>query len=603
MNGWMNRILRIDLSKDKFLVEKIPKKVYHEFIGGKGLGAYFFYKEIKNKIDPLGPENKLIFTVGPAIATPYPTSGRYYLFFKSPLTGICGNSSSGGTAAERIKRCGYDAIIIEGISPRKTYLIITENGVEFKPADNIWGKDTFETEKIIKDDFGREESSVLTIGPAGENLVKYAMIVNDKWRCAGRCGPGAVMGSKKLKAILFNGYKDVEVNDPDRFYELTKKHISHKVLDNKMLMDTYRAYGTPIIYPNLAEEGAIPTRYFHKGYFDGWEKIGPNAIEDRLEIKNQSCGSCPIACGRLSEVKDGKYKGLRLEGPEHELLYSFGSTFDIDDLNFIAFCNDYADRMGIDSISTAHSIALAIDAYRMGKFDPGFELNYGDPECVIRLMRMISTREGVGNILAEDLSTIEKKFGMEGHAIKVKNLGVGGYDPRVMKGVALSYMVNDRGGCYQKASMYMVELFELGDCLSYDDEKVYSLIEREDLFTILDSFPTCKFYQDSMDIKDCVEVLNALTGEEYDEEELLTISNRIQSLLRLWNVREGITREDDHLSKRCYEEPVPDGPAEGAVSDRKEEDRWLDIYYDKRGWDKDGKPDEKSLEEFMRDMR
>lgn len=603
MNGWMNRILRIDLSKNKFLVEKIPKKVYHEFIGGKGLGAYFFYKEIKNKIDPLGPENKLIFTVGPAAATPYPTSGRYYLFFKSPLTGICGNSNSGGTVAERMKRCGYDGVIIEGISPRKAYLVITEDGVEFKPADDVWGKDAFETEKIIKDDFGREESSVLTIGPAGENLVKYAMIVNDKWRCAGRCGPGAVMGSKKLKAILFNGYKDVEVNDPERFYELAKEHIRRKVVNNKMLMDTYRDYGTPIVYESLANEGAMPVRNFHKGYFDGWENIGADPIKERLEIKNQSCGSCAIACGRLSEVREGKYRGLKLEGPEHELLYSFGGMFEIDDLDYIAFCNDYADRMGIDCESVAHSIALAIDAYQMGKFDPGFELKYKDQECVIRLMKMIPTREGVGDLLAEDLSTIEKKFGMEGHAFKVKNLGVGGYDPRVMKGVAMSYMVNERGGCYQKATMFQTELYDLGDCLSYDDEKVDYLIDRENLSVILDSFVTCKFYQDAMDMKDCVEVLNALTGEEYDEEELLTISDRVESLLRLWNIHEGITREDDHLSKRCYEEPVPDGPAKGAVADRGEEDRWLDIYYERRGWDKDGRPDEESLEEFMEDMR
>ncbi|VUT24416.1 MAG: Tungsten-containing aldehyde ferredoxin oxidoreductase [Candidatus Methanolliviera sp. GoM_oil] len=596
--GYMNRILRIDLSKNKFSTEKLPKKIYREFIGGKGLGAYLFYKEIKNRIDPLGPENKLIFTVGPATGTPYPTSGRYCLFYKSPLTGICANSNSGGTAAERMKRCGYDAFIIEGIAERETYLIITEDGVEFRSAADLWGKDAFETEEIIKKDLGREESTVLTIGPAGENLVKYAMIVNDKWRCAGRCGPGAVMGSKKLKAIVFNGYKDVEAHDPDRFYELSKEKIEES-LKNITLWDSYHKYGTPVHYDNLAAEGGIPVRGFSEGYFDGWEKVGPDAIEEHLSVRHQACGSCPISCARLSRVREGKYAGLEIEGPEHELLFSFGSNFNIPDLGFIAACNDYADRMGMDCESVSHAIAFAIDAYNLGKLDPGFELKYEDQECVWKLMKMVTTRTGIGDLLAEDLRTMEKKLGMEGHAMQIKNLGFGGYEPRVMKGVALSYMVNERGGCYQKASMYLVDLFEMADPLSHDDEKFDLFVEREDIFTIADCFMLCKFIQDSLDMEDCADALKFLTGEEYEVEELMEISNRIQSILRLWNVHEGMSRKDDYLPKRCYEEPIPNGPAEGAIADREEDDRWLDMYYEHRGWDKDGRPDEKNLEEFL----
>jgi len=590
----MDGILRIDLSKNKFSIEKLSKKIYHEFIGGKGLGAYLFCKEVKNGIDPLGPENKLIFTTGPATGTPFPTSGRYCLFFKSPLTAICGVCTSGGTAAERMKRCGYDAVIVEGRAERGSYLIVTESGVEFRSATDIWGKDALETEEIIKEDFGREEVTILTIGPAGENLVKYAMIVNDKWRCAGRCGPGAVMGSKNLKAILFNGYKDVEAHDPDQFYELAKEQIE-KILKNTIIMDSYRKYGTPVHMGNLAAEGALPTRYFHKGYFDEYEKINADAIEDRLTVRHLACGSCPIACGRLSRIKEGKYAGLELAGPEYEILYSFGSNLEIPDLEFIAACNDYSDRMGMDCESASHAIALAIDAYRMGKFDPGFELKYGDRECVMRLLKMISTRTGVGDLLAEDLRTVEKGLKMEGHAIQVKNLGVGGYDPRVMKGIALSYMVNERGGCYQKASMFMVDLFELADPMSYDDEKVDLLIGREDLFTIMDSFVLCRFLGDAFDMENCAKVLEVLTGEAYGAEELTKISRRIQSILRLWDVREGIDRKDDHLPKRCYEEPVPDGPAKGAVANREEEDRWLDMYYEKRGWDENGRPREEIL--------
>ena len=590
----MDGILRIDLSRKKFSIEKLSKKIYHEFIGGKGLGAYLFYKEVKNGIDPLGPENKLIFTTGPATGTPFPTSGRYCLFFKSPLTAICGVCTSGGTAAERMKRCGYDAVIVEGRAERGSYLIVTESGVEFRSATDIWGKDALETEEIIKEDFGREEVTILTIGPAGENLVKYAMIVNDKWRCAGRCGPGAVMGSKNLKAILFNGYKDVEAHDPDQFYELAKEQIE-EILKNTMIMDSYHKYGTPVHMDNLADEGALPTRGFHKGYFDEYEKINAEAIEEHLTVRHLACGSCPIACGRLSRIKEGKYAGLELAGPEYEILYSFGSNLEIPDLEFISACNDYSDRMGMDCESASHAIALAIDAYQMGKFDPGFELKYGDRECVMRLLKMISTRTGVGDLLAEDLRTVEKGLKMEDHAIQVKNLGVGGYDPRVMKGTALSYMVNERGGCYQKGFMIMVDLFELADPMSYDDEKVDLLIEREDLSIIMDSFVICRFFGDSFDMEDCAKALEVLTGEAYGAEELTKISRRIQSILRLWDVREGIDRKDDYLPKRCYEEPVPDGPAKGAVANREEEDRWLDMYYEKRGWDENGRPREEIL--------
>ena len=365
MKGFFNKILRINVKTRTSQEEMIPDSVYETYLGGKGLGAYLLMKENPPGVDPLSSQNKLIFSVGPVTDSRIYGSCRHGVFTKSPQTGIFSESYSGGKLAEPISRTGYDAFILEGASSEPVWIEISDQGVTFHNAKDLWGKDTYFTEEEVNKKVNRKGSGTVVIGPAGENLVRYAVIENDYWRSLGRTGVGAVMGSKKVKAIAFHGEKKREVAYPDRLDQFAKETLE-RGKDNPGAQ-AYRRLGTPMLVAMNNAVGGFPSKYWHLGTFEGWEKISAESLIERCQVRPTACLRCFMACGNLSEVKEGRHKGLKIEGPEYETIYAFGGLCMIHEIEEIAYLNDLCDRLGMDTISAGSLCAFAMEASEMGR--------------------------------------------------------------------------------------------------------------------------------------------------------------------------------------------------------------------------------------------
>ncbi|MEM3060933.1 MAG: aldehyde ferredoxin oxidoreductase family protein, partial [Candidatus Bathyarchaeia archaeon] len=443
--GYMGKILRINLTGKKIKTQRLPSSFVKEYVGGKGFGTRLLYDELDKGVNPLSPENKLIFATGPATGTIVPTSAKVGLFFKSPLTGIYAESYSSGQIAPRIKWAGYDCIIIEGRSKNPVYIFIDEDYVKIEDAEHLWGKDTYYTEDAIRKDFGNDPNlRVASIGKAGENLVKIACIENDYWRCFGRCGGGAVMGSKRLKAIAIRGTKEVSVAHPEKLESLTREIIK-KMVESTL---SFRLYGTPAMVDRVNQQGVFPTRNWQEGAFDEFKRINADSILNSVFVRNESCFACPIACGKICKVKEGPYSGVLISGPEYETIFAFGGLCEISDIKAICKMNDLCDRYGLDTMSAGNIVAFAIEAYKRGKLSANFPLEYGKPEAIIGLIELIAKREGIGNLLAEGVKKASEELNLEDLAIHVKGLELPGYDPRGLKALSLAYAIATRGACH-----------------------------------------------------------------------------------------------------------------------------------------------------------
>ena len=582
------RLLRINLSKRKSQREEIDGRFVSEFIVGKGLGTWYLYNEVSEKVEPLSPSNKLIFAVGPATGTSYPTANRYGVFFKSPLTGVYGESYSGGHVAHRMRGTGSEVFIIEGRARRRTYLVVNERGVEFRDARDLWGLDTFATDDAVRRDLGNRNLGVLCIGPAGENLVRFALIENDYWRSAGRGGCGAVMGSKKLKAIAFQGDKEPEIHDESLFDEFVAESL--RAIKESKATGTYREYGTLGMVDAVNEAGVFPVRYWSEGVSGHRENLNGTAMRERVLVSSRACWNCPIACGKLCEVRNGEHKGLRVEGPEYETIYAFGGLCDIGDIEPVMVINDYCDRAGIDTITAGNVVAFAIEAEKHGKLKTGIGMDYGDPDKVLRLLKMITKREGAGNILAEGVHRASNKLRLPELDITVKGLEPAGYDPRGVIGMGLSYAVSCRGACHLRSTVQVQELRGMIDRFAYDQKPQY-VVDFENRYAIFDSLIICRFIRDIATWERLPKILKALTGADLTDDKLKEIANRIVTLTRLFNIREGITATDDGLPRRFFELPLPQGGSKGNTVDRAKFQAMVSEYYVLRGWDVKGMPE------------
>ncbi|MFX0172393.1 MAG: aldehyde ferredoxin oxidoreductase family protein, partial [Candidatus Hodarchaeota archaeon] len=434
----MGKILRINLTTGQITEEFPIEKTLKMYLGGAGLATKYLYDEVQKGTDPLGPENKLIFMTGPMTGTSSPSTGRYSVVTRSPLTGFWGHANSGGYWGRDFKRSGFDGVIFEGRAKKPVYLVTDEGKAELKDATHLWGKNTSETTRIIREELG-EKFNIACIGIAGENLVKYAAIMNDvneeNWgRAAGRCGVGAVMGSKNLKAIASRGTAKVIVADKDKYKEETKFRFDW--VNQSLLKMTLEVYGTAAMLDLVNEKGGFPTRNWQSGKFKNSDDINGEAINDNILIKRKPCFACPIHCGRISEIKTGKYKS-KGEGPEYESLCSLGSACDIDDLEAITFAHFLCNKYGLDTISGGMSIAFAMECYEKkiltNEDTDGLEVNFGDPEVMIELVHRIAKREGnFGNLLAEGTKYASEKLGQgsERFAMHVKGLELPAYDSR-----------------------------------------------------------------------------------------------------------------------------------------------------------------------------
>jgi len=584
MRGFFNKILRINLKAKGFKEEAIPDSIYETYLGGKGLGIHLLMKENPPKVDPFSPQNKLIFGLGPVTDSRIYGSCRHGAFTKSPLTGIFSESYSGGKVAEPMSRTGYDAFIFEEASSEPVWIEISDQKVIFHDAKDLWGKDTYFTEDEVLGKVNKKGAGAIVIGPAGENLVRYAVVENDYWRSLGRTGVGAVMGSKKLKAVAFYGEKKRDVAYPERLEQFAKETLVRG--KDSPGAQNYRRLGTPMLVAMNNAVGGFPSKYWHLGTFEGWERISAEALLERCQVKPSACPRCFMACGNLSEIKEGRHKGLKIEGPEYETIYAIGGLCMVHEIEEIAYLNDLCDRLGVDTISAGSLCAFAIEASEMGRIQE--RIGWGDVDKIAELIHNIANRKGIGAILAEGIRHAAKVWGMEDVAIHVKGLDPAGYDPRVLKGMGLAYATSDRGACHLRSTFYRPELAGI---IPPDqiEGKAKLFIDYEDRLNVHDALILCRFYRDLYLWDSLSTIVELTTGLKLDETGLRKISSNIQNETRRLNLREGLSPRDDTLPKRFFDEPLG---KEGKTIRREDLQKMLQEYYDLRGWNSEGVPRE-----------
>lgn len=451
----MADVLRIDLSFRTTREESLPEELVRQYVGGKGLGTHLLLSEIAPDVEPLGPQNKLILVLAPLAGTAMWGSNRYSAFFLSPQTGGYAESYSGGQLTPQFAKTGYKVVIVEGQSDSPVFLEISEDGAAFHPADDLWGLDAFEAENQMVARIPSPNAQACVIGPAGENLVRFANITNNKWHCLGRGGSGAVLGSKKVKGIVFHGSRSVEVARPAEFKALAKEMAQRSKTDPGVA--TLHHAGTMNVVRIANAHNMFPTRYWRRGRADKWEEnLTIDVLRRRFSVTKATCPPCFIRCINHTRVTEGGHAGLELEGPEYETVFVFGGLCEIDDMAEIVRLNDVCDRLGMDTISAGNLCGLAIEASRRGLID--IDLDFGDAAGVAEFLAMMAGRTGVGTLFADGILRVETELGLEDVAVHVKGMEPAGYDPRVSKGMALGYMTTSRGACHPRATFFREEV-------------------------------------------------------------------------------------------------------------------------------------------------
>ena len=584
MKGYSGKILTLDLEDRSTRVDPLDHETAKKYIGGKGLGGYLMMKGVPAGIDPLSPENLLAITIGPLTGTRAPTSNRFGAFFKSPLTGIWGESYSGGHLGPHIRKAGYDAIVIKRKSKHPVYISIIDDVVTFNDASGLWGKNTMETEEAVRKEVGEEKARVMTIGPAGENMVRYACVCNDYYRQLGRAGAGAVMGSKNLKAIAFLGTGHIDLADEEKFEAVVREVSARIPKDGPMTK-----FGTPNMVNIQNALGVFPTHYWQKGFFDAHGNINAPTMAKEILDKNKACWNCPVACGKMSSVKDGKYAGTIVEGPEYETLFAFGGLCELADIKAIAKANEVCDLLGLDTISSGNVIGFAMRAYELGKIQSPFPIKFGDDEVTMKLLNLIAMREDIGNTLADGVRIASKSLGIEDLAVHVKGLEPPGYDPRGYNGMALSYAVGVRGADHLRSTVYAYEMRNVSDRFMVNGKAAF-VKALEDKLAVIDSLVICCFVRDAYEWEDLARLYTYATGLDMSVIQIKEAGAKAIDVARRFSVREGISRKDDALPRLFHDTPFTDGSSKAHVVVKADFERMLDEYYQARGWNSDGIP-------------
>ena len=586
MKGWTGKVLNVDLGSGAVTTTPLDMDIARQFIGGRGLGARLLWDLVGPEVDPFSPDNVLIIAAGPLTATGFQTSNRFSVSTKSPLTGTVLDANSGGYWGMHFKRAGYDAMIVRGRAEKPVYIEIREDEVAIKDAAHLWGKTVSETSEALGQD--KNKRSVLCIGPAGENRVLFAAIMNDATRAAARGGPGAVMGSKNLKAVVVEGKTRVEMDDKERFrfvqYEATKM-----LKANPITSQAFPEFGTSVVMNIINAIGALPTRNFQETYFEYADDISGETITETILVKNAACWACPIACTRITKTSKGES-----EGPEYETAWSFGAACGIHDLEAIANANYLCNDLGMDTISAGSTIACAMELTERGLLDS--DLRFGRADLLEQTVADIGYRRGLGDELAEGSARLAARYGAPELSMSVKKLEMPAYDPRGMQGQGLLYATSNRGGCHMRGNMLGSEVLglpKLIDRLQVHGKAGYVILHQHTA-AVLDSLVACKFTNIAVAEEYFARALTALTGVNYPTGDLIKAGERIWNLERLYNLREGFTRSDDTLPPRLLTEPATGGSA-GLVSQL---EPMLEEYYRARGWDANGVPKRAKLEEL-----
>lgn len=600
MNGWTEKLIRVNLFDGKISVEKLNMEDAKLYIGGRGLGSKYLYDEIDPEIDPLSPENKLIFMTGPMTGTYATCAGRFNIVAKAPLTGTIGAANSGGHFGPELKFAGYDGIIFEGKSDTPVYLHINDDKIELKKADHLWGKTVIETTDILLQE-NEEDARVACIGPAGEKQVFFATVMNDRDRAAGRSGIGAVMGSKNLKAVVVKGTKSIGVSNKTDFMKATLDSRD-KILVNPVAGKGggLATYGTQVLVNILNETHALPTNNWQTSRFEDADKISGEYLKEHYLVRNKACFACPVGCGRVIKIPDGKYKGI-VAGPEYEAGWSFGASCGVNDMNAIDKANHVCNLLGMDPITMGATVACAMELYEKGIITKddlgGKELDFGNAEGIIEWAELTGYREGFGDIMALGSYRMAEKYGHPEYSMSVKKQEMPAYDGRAIQGMALEYATSNRGGCHVRGYLTSPEI--LGIPLKTDpletEGKAALLKLFQDLTAMIDSSDICLFTTFALGLPEIAAMLRSTIGVDMTDEEVLMAGERIWNLEKLFNLEAGFTRNDDTLPPRLLHEPVTSGPAKGRVADL---DLMLDEYYKLRGWDEYGVPTDEKVEEL-----
>ncbi len=596
--GYMGKILRVNLTTGKISEEPINEEIARKFIGARGYAAKIIFDEVAPDADPLGSENKLIFATGPLTLTTAPTGGRYDVVTKSPLNGVIAASNSGGFFGPELKKAGYDFLIVEGKSDKPVYLWITDDKVEIRDASHLWGHDTHYTTDTILSELGDKNIKVACIGPAGENLVKFACVINDKARAAGRTGVGAVMGSKMLKAVAAKGSKKVEIKNQEAFREALKVAMD-KIKTNGVTSQGLPTYGTMVLNHIIDEHGLYPTNNFQKGTFEKVDNVSGEKLKETYLVRNKACFACPIGCGRVTKLPDVEEE---IEGPEYETSWAFSADCGIDDLVAVIKANDACNKLGLDTISTGTTIAAAMEVYEKGfvkkeELGDAPELKFGNAETILVYPELIAKRIGIGNELAEGSYNFASKYGHPELSMSVKKQELPAYDPRGAQGHALEYATSNRGGCHVRGYMISPEILgipEKLDPFAVEGKAPWVKI-FQDLTAAIDAEGLCLFTSFALGAEDYTNLLAAATGFDYTVEEVMKAGERIWNLEKLWNLKVGMGKKDDYLPPRFINEPLPDGASKGQVVHIEE---LLSDYYKERGWDNEGVPTEQKVKEL-----
>ncbi len=598
---------RIDLSRKKVIKQLFNQDLVLEFIGGRGINSAILYEEVPAGTDPYSPYNRIIFGTGPLTGTLSPGSGRYTVTSKSPLTGIHGDSNAGGFWGPELRFAGYDHLIIQGKSNKPVYLWVNDDSIEIRDASHIWGKTTWETDLIIKEELEDSDIQVASIGPAGENLVRYACIINNLWRAAGRTGMGAVMGSKNLKAVAVRGTRPVDVAKPGKLI----KYIEE--LNDLILADPayslWSKYGSPGLVNPANMMGILVTENDRRSTFADAEKISGETFSEKYAVKSSACFNCPMHCGHFYVASN---ESLTFGGgPQFAALANLGSRCDNSDIESILKMNSICNQQGIDVCSAGVALSFTMECFERGivthEDADGIELDWGNSQSMILMLQKIVHREGLGDILAEGAWRASQIIGKNSHryAMTIKGADSPDYDPRALKGWGLAYAVSTRGGDHLRA-LPALELLNdpeeykklglpiAGDRFSYDKKAV--LVKwHEDVRAMADSLEICKFLTRTtlLSPKYLTRLLELVTGISITADELLRAGEKIINIERMFCVREGISRQHDRLPERYLKEPLPDGPGKEETIDI---EKMLDEYYTEREWDlKTGIPKNKKI--------
>ncbi|MHA1247763.1 MAG: aldehyde ferredoxin oxidoreductase family protein [Candidatus Thorarchaeota archaeon] len=616
--GWAGTILRVDLTKGTIKKVPLDKDLAYNYVGGRGFNSKILFDEVKPGTDPFGPDNLLIFSTGPCTGTSIPNNGRYTVSTLSWVTGGLGDANSGGYFGQAMKYAGYDAIIVKGVSKKPVYLFIEDDTVELRDASHLWGKDVWETTEILMRDHSNKGMSVAAIGQAGENMVAAAAIMNDYSRAAAKAGVGAIMGSKKLKAISAYGESGIRVYDPEEVYKSTIEYIELIAKTDKWWFETFSKYGTPMFVDQYQHLGALPTYNWKEGTFEHADKLGITPLYEKYVKKKRGCGGCMYHCSPWFRIDEGPFKGWVGEGVEYEAMTGFGSKLGCDNLEVALVGGSLCDMYGLDYISAAEVMGWAWECYNEGiltKEDTdGLDLSWGNDSVIHEVLRRLANREGkLGELLALGSRKASERIGGKAKyfSMTIKGQQMGSMDPRVLKAWGFGYGVATRGGDHLRTHLVCEYMFTpeemekyVGDARASDrftitEAKADLVRWTENVRFLNDALETCKYINRGSP-RSYVEFpyrwLTATTGKSYTYEGLQTVADRVLTIERAFNVARGMSRKDDYLPDRYYDETLSTGTGKGQRVSRELYDKLLDRYYEIRGWDKEGRPKRSHLE-------